>query len=145
MTCQRFLSNQLFITGSIFPPVISTFATQSDGGCQGSPGNRACAEICLLMPHFGDKFFLKDPSYLCWFCVLCQNGGQLLWLNEWCKRPLGTKVQLISKELFCFFNSSKKRTKNFCLNRSGQKLKFSSSFFGRIQAPKRHFEIISRG
>ena len=40
------------------------------------------------------------------------------------------KGQLISKGLFCVFNSSQKRTKNFCPSRLGQKFKFSSSFFG---------------
>ena len=50
-----------------------------------------------------------------------------------------TKGQLISKGLFGFFNSSKKRTKNFCPSRLGQKLKFSSSFFGRIEDIKIYF------
>ena len=40
---------------------------------------------------------------------------------------------------FCFFNSSKKRTKDFCPSRLGQKLEFSSSFFGRIESTKRTF------
>ena len=44
-----------------------------------------------------------------------------------------TKGQLISKWLFVFFNSPKKRTKNFCPSRQGQKLTFSSLFFGRIE------------
>ena len=43
-----------------------------------------------------------------------------------------SKGQLISKGLLDFFNSSKKRTKKFCPSRVGQKLTFSSSFFGRI-------------
>ena len=43
-----------------------------------------------------------------------------------------SKGQLISKGLFVF-NSSKKRTKNFCPSRLGQKLKISSSFFGRME------------
>ena len=41
------------------------------------------------------------------------------------------KGQLISKELFDFFNSPKKQTNNFWPSRLGQKLTFSSSFFGR--------------
>ena len=49
------------------------------------------------------------------------------------------KGQLISKGLFVFFNSSKKRTENFCPRRLGQKLKFSSSFFGRIEDTKISF------
>ena len=51
------------------------------------------------------------------------------------------KGQLLSKGLFCDINSSKKRTKKFCLSRQGQKLKFSSSFPGRIEDTKRHFAI----
>ena len=47
------------------------------------------------------------------------------------------KGQLISKGLFCVFNSFKKRTKNFCPSRLGQKLKFSSCFFGRIEETKK--------
>ena len=42
------------------------------------------------------------------------------------------KGQLISKGHFGFFNSPKKRTKNFCPSRLGQKFEFSSSFFWRI-------------
>ena len=48
-----------------------------------------------------------------------------------------TKGQLISKGLF--LNSPKKRTKNFCPSRLGQKLIFSSSFFGRIEDTKISF------
>ena len=50
-----------------------------------------------------------------------------------------SKGQLISKGLFVFFNSSKKRTKNFCPSRLGQKLTLSSSFFGRIEDTKISF------
>ena len=50
-----------------------------------------------------------------------------------------TKGQLISKGLFGFFNSPKKRPKNFCPSRLGQKLTFSSSFFGRIEDTKISF------
>jgi hypothetical protein len=49
------------------------------------------------------------------------------------KKLFTVKGQLFSKGLFVFFNSSKKRTKNFCPSRLGQKLTFSSSFFGRIE------------
>ena len=49
------------------------------------------------------------------------------------------KGQLISKGLFCVFNSSKKRTKNFCPSRLGQKFKFSRMFFGRIEDTKKTF------
>ena len=54
-------------------------------------------------------------------------------------RQTSDKGQLISKGLFCVFNSSKKRTKNLCPGRLGQKLKFSSSFFGRIEDTKKTF------
>jgi hypothetical protein len=58
-------------------------------------------------------------------------------INFW-QRHIG-KGQLISKGLFGFFNSPKKRTKNFCPSRLGQKLTFSSSFFGRIEDTKSSF------
>ena len=48
------------------------------------------------------------------------------------------KGQLISKGHFGF-NSPKKRTKDFCLSRLGQKFEFSSSFFGRIEDTKKKF------
>ena len=41
--------------------------------------------------------------------------------------------------LFGFFNSPKKWTKNFCPSSLGQKLIFSSSFFGRIEDTKIYF------
>ena len=50
-----------------------------------------------------------------------------------------TKGQLISKGLFGFFNSPKKRTANFCPSRLGQKLTFSSSCFGKIDDNKISF------
>ena len=54
-------------------------------------------------------------------------------------RYLSTKGQLISKELFSFFNSPNKETINFCPSRQGQKLTFSSSFLGRIEDIKTSF------
>ena len=50
-----------------------------------------------------------------------------------------SKGQFISKGLLGFFNSPKKRTKNFCPSRLGQKLTFSSSFSGRIEDTKISF------
>ena len=44
-----------------------------------------------------------------------------------------SKGQLISKGLFGFFNSPKKRTKNVCPSRLGQKFEFLSLFIGRIE------------
>ena len=44
-----------------------------------------------------------------------------------------TKGQLIWKELFGFFNSPKRPMKNFFPGSLGQKLTFSSSFFGIIE------------
>ena len=49
------------------------------------------------------------------------------------------KGQLISKGLFVFFNSSKKRTKKLCPSRLWQKFKFSSSCFGRNEDNKISF------
>ena len=49
------------------------------------------------------------------------------------------KGKLISKGIFGIFNSSKKQTKNFCHSRQGQKLRFSSSLFGRIEDTKTSF------
>ena len=51
-------------------------------------------------------------------------------------RACYSKCQLISKALFVFFNSPKKQMKNFCPSRLGEKLKFSSLFFGRIEETK---------
>ena len=51
----------------------------------------------------------------------------------------GTKGEIISKGHFGVFNSSKKQTKNFWPSRLGQKSKFSSSFFGRIEDTKISF------
>jgi hypothetical protein len=53
----------------------------------------------------------------------------------------GIKGQFILKGNFGFFNSSKKRTKNFCPSRLGQKFEFSSSFIEELKTPKRRFEI----
>ena len=50
-----------------------------------------------------------------------------------------SKGQLISKGILGFFNSPKKRTKNFCPSRLGKKLKFSSLFYGRIEDTKISF------
>ena len=50
-----------------------------------------------------------------------------------------SKGHLISNGHFVFFNFPKKRTKNFCPSRLGQKFEFSSSFFGRIGDTKKVF------
>ena len=39
----------------------------------------------------------------------------------------------------CHFSSPKKRTKNVCPSRLGQKFEFSSSFFGRIEDTRKAF------
>ena len=49
------------------------------------------------------------------------------------------KGQIILKCLFGVLNSSKKRSKNFCPRKLGQKVEFSSSFFGRIEDIKKTF------
>ena len=51
------------------------------------------------------------------------------------------KGRLISKGFIVFFNFPKKCTKKFCFSRLGQKLTFSSSFFGRIELTEISFEI----
>ena len=51
------------------------------------------------------------------------------------------KGQLISKGLFRFFNSYKKRTKNFGPSVLGQKIKFSSWLLGKLKRLKFLFEI----
>jgi hypothetical protein len=51
------------------------------------------------------------------------------------------KGQFISKGYFGFFKSPKKRMKNLCSSRLGQKFEFSSSFLGELETPKRHFGI----
>ena len=47
------------------------------------------------------------------------------------------KGELISKCL-CFFNSSKKRAKDFCLSRLGQNFQVC---FEELKTPRGHFEI----
>ena len=83
---------------------------------------------------FSDNF---DILHFWWSKLWKGHEWNLLGRKEQRKKYRYTKVHtkghLISKELFCFFNSSKRRTKNFCPNRLGQKFKFSSSFFGRIE------------
>jgi hypothetical protein len=49
------------------------------------------------------------------------------------------KGQLISEGHLGFSNSSKKTKTKICPNRLGQKLEFSSSFFGRIEDTKMSF------
>ena len=59
----------------------------------------------------------------------------------------GLKGQLISKRHFVFFNSSKKRTKNFCPSRLGpglarvKNLNFQARFLEELKTPERHYEI----
>ena len=52
------------------------------------------------------------------------------------------KGQLISKCLFCIFNSPKKRTKKFDFTTLVPQVKlFLFGFLGELKTPKRHFEI----
>ena len=53
-------------------------------------------------------------------------------------RGQGIKGQLISKGLLCFFNSSKKRTKNFCCSRLGQ-TDLSLQFFVKFWVSQRNW------
>ena len=75
-----------------------------------------------------DLILHENEVFLLYFLLLLEGA-----IKEF------VKGQLISKELFGFFNSSKKRTKNFCPNKLRQKLTFSSSFFGRIEDIKVSF------
>ena len=68
---------------------------------------------------------LKRDTYKRWCDVLIN-----MWITFWISFAKG---QLILKGVFGFYNSSKKQTKNFYPSRLGQKLEFSSSFFGRIE------------
>ena len=72
---------------------------------------------------------LVPRSSTCLTTKLCNQVPSL--------RP--SKGRLILKGLFGSFNSPKKRTKHFCPSRLGQKLTFSSSFFGRIEDTKISF------
>ena len=91
-------------------------------------------------------FFIRNLAYL----ILGNKVFQKLKISKNVHNKKGSlkpifllfdlpKGQLISKGLFGFFNSPKKRTKNFCSSRLGQKLTFSSSFFGRIEDTKISF------
>ena len=51
------------------------------------------------------------------------------------------KGQLISKCLFGIFNFPKKRTKKFNFTTMVPQVELFSFIFGRIEIPKRHFEI----
>ena len=74
----------------------------------------------------------KVSNIFCYSLFLCPNVSTTPITANGCRQCLPFKSQLISKELFVFFNSPKKRTKNFCPSRLGQKLTFSTSFFGGI-------------
>ena len=85
-------------------------------------------------------FFQGLPNYCKFFAFFIKlhleweiQVGQLFF---WVQRSKG---QLISKGHFGFFNSPKKRTKNFCPSRLGQNFEFSRSFFGRIGDTKKMF------
>ena len=77
----------------------------------------------LVLPSLS-PFFISDSP-------------RLFLMQEECS----PKGQLISKGLFGFFNSPKKRTTIFCPSRLGQKLTFSSSFLGELKTLKFPFEI----
>ena len=82
--------------------------------------------------------FLFDFSYVDDFLQLHQSTESKI--RKSLTRPWTPfKGQLISKGLFGFFNSPKKRMKNICPSRLGQKLTFSSWLFGRIEDTKIFF------
>ena len=106
-----------------------------------------------------------DQNYA---AVIIQGFFRRLRMNRAIQKSAPTKGQLISKGIFDFFNSPKKRTKNLCSSRLGQKInifkfvfrenspkkrtkylcstrlgqkfKFSSSLFGRIEDTKNTFQ-----
>ena len=51
--------------------------------------------------------------------------------------PKNERKQVDLRYILSLFNSSKKRTKNFCPSKPVQKFEFSSSFFGRIEDTKK--------
>ena len=77
----------------------------------------------------------KVSFYLPLTCVIKNKGCQQAFGRKCCS----AKGQLISEGHLGIFNSSKKRTKNFNPSRLGQKLKFSSLVFGRIEDTKESF------
>ena len=86
---------------------------------------------------------LKVITNACILCYLLNSNVFFLRIINKCNNlnisSRRTKGQLISKGNFCVFNSPKKRTKKFYPSRLGQKLTFSSSFFGRIKDTKISF------
>ena len=84
----------------------------------------------LTYSKFLWKFEKLDKEIV--FCY--QNSSDLLWE----KKIL--KVSWYQKIFFLVLDSSKKRTKNFCPSRPGQKSKFSS-FLEELKTSKGHFEI----
>ena len=96
----------------------------------------------LLTPT-GLSIFEKTSIYsIIWTYTLIGRSKRALERTEkktYVASHCNTKGQLISKGLFGVFNSPKKRTKNVCLSRLGQKFEFSNSFFGRIKDTKKTF------
>ena len=94
---------------------------------------------CVSMKYYWNiKLKLKKYVYLSKAYLQKKN------MNDPKERSLthcGTKGQIMSKGHFGVFNSSKKRTKNFCPSRLGQEFKFSSSFLEELKTPKFPFEI----
>ena len=79
-------------------------------------------------------------NWMCFYSIIIFEKTKLFsHLHFWQLFSPDAKGQLISKGLFVFFNSPKKWTKNFGPSRLGQKLTFSSSFFGRIEDTKISF------
>ena len=99
----------------------------------------------LVFTHWYSLYLFKYCKVasikLCFYlgyhvCGVCKQDR---FVKVFLLRKLETKGQLISKGLFGFFNSPKKRTKTFCPSRLGQKLTFSSLFSGRIEDTKIFF------
>ena len=89
-----------------------------------------CTELLEELQFFYDFYLYFSPSMM----------QKINLQSISCTRPLKVlKGELFSKVIFVlFFNSPKKRMKTFCPRGLGQKLTFSSSFFGTLKFP---FEI----
>ena len=105
-------------------------------------------QVCSTISINGQKRSKSNQCVAIWeryrtfqFAVQLSNSfaaGKFNYSSLFLIQPL-FKGPIISGENFCVFNSSKKRTKNFCPSRLGQKFEFSSSFFGRIEDTKISF------
>ena len=86
-------------------------------------------QVSAFTFSFYDHRDLLNVFYISLLCTRETETSEVI-------HPSDPKGQLILKGLFGFFDPPKKQTKNLCPSRLGQKLTFSSSFFGRIEDAK---------